>query len=74
MRAIPVVLEGGEPNWSGYLPDLPGCVAAGDTIEETLSLLREAIQMHLNSMREDGEKIPEEFASEFTLDVQIAVD
>ena len=71
MNLVPVVLEGGKPNWSGYIPLLPGCVAAADSMEETLSLLREGITFHLESMAEDGEEIPEEFLSEFNLDVQI---
>jgi len=39
--------------------NLPGCVAAGDTVEETERLMRDAIEMHLAGMREDGEPIPE---------------
>ena len=74
MRLIPVVLEGDKPNWSGYVPSLPGCIAAADSMEETLTLLREGIAIHLESMAEDGEEIPEEFLSEFNLDVQIVVD
>jgi predicted RNase H-like HicB family nuclease len=74
VRSIPVVLEGGKPNWSGYIPSLPGCVAAADTIEETLLLLREGIALHLESMAEDGEDIPEEFRHDFSLDVQIAAE
>lgn len=53
-----VLLEGTEDGYSAYSPDLPGCVAAGDTREETVQLMREAIQMHLDGMREDGQRIP----------------
>jgi len=41
--------------YSAHAPDLPGCVAAGATLEETGELMEEAIQMHLDGMREDGE-------------------
>lgn len=53
-----VVIEKAEKNYSAYSPDLPGCVATGDTKEETLKLMREAISMHLEALREDGHAIP----------------
>ena len=52
-----VVYEQTPNNWSAYVPDLPGCVAAGDTREETEQLIREAIVLHLQLMRESGEAI-----------------
>jgi predicted RNase H-like HicB family nuclease len=54
-----VVIEQGEANYSAYVLDLPGCVAAGDTLEETERLIREAIEFHLEGMRADGLPIPE---------------
>lgn len=54
-----IVIEKAEGNYSAYVPDLPGCVAAGDTIEETRQLLEEAIEIHIKGMMEDGEPIPE---------------
>jgi predicted RNase H-like HicB family nuclease len=45
--------------WSAYVPDLPGCVAAGDTREELETLMREAIAMHVEALREDGESVPQ---------------
>lgn len=45
--------------WSAHVPDLPGCVAAGATFDETETLIREAIEMHLETMREDGDQIPQ---------------
>jgi predicted RNase H-like HicB family nuclease len=54
-----VVVEKGEHNYSAYVPDLPGCVAAAETKEELLGLIREAIDFHLEGMREAGEEIPE---------------
>jgi predicted RNase H-like HicB family nuclease len=46
-------------NYSAYVLDLPGCIAAADTLEETKQLMRGAIRMHLQGMREDGDPIPE---------------
>jgi predicted RNase H-like HicB family nuclease len=54
-----VVVENADANDAAYVPDLPGCVATGDTVEETESRLREAIELHLEGMREDGLAIPE---------------
>ena len=58
MRHI-VVFEEGPNNYSAYVPDLPGCIAAGDTREETETLIREGIVIYLNDLREHGEPIPE---------------
>lgn len=59
MREYVVIFERGPSNWSAYLPDLPGCVAAAKTRAETESLIREAVALHLETMHEDGEPIPE---------------
>jgi predicted RNase H-like HicB family nuclease len=54
-----VVIEKAEGNFSAYVPDLPGCVATGSTVEETEAAIREAIEFHLEGLRADGEPIPE---------------
>jgi predicted RNase H-like HicB family nuclease len=54
-----VVIEKGAGNYSAYVPDLPGCVAVGDTIEETQREIQEAIAFHLEGLRADGLPIPE---------------
>ena len=54
-----IVIEKGDSNWSAYVPDLPGCVATGDTLEETEGEIREAIEFHIEGMREDGLPVPE---------------
>lgn len=54
-----VVVEKAENNYSAYVPDLPGCVAAAETREEVMGLIREAIDFHLEGMREAGEEIPQ---------------
>jgi predicted RNase H-like HicB family nuclease len=46
-------------NYSAYVPDLPGCVATGDTLEEIKRLMQEGIEFHLEGMREDGLPVPE---------------
>jgi predicted RNase H-like HicB family nuclease len=54
-----VVYERSPRNYSAYVPDLPGCVAAGRTKAETRKLILEAIRMHIEAMRDAGEPIPE---------------
>ncbi|CAN5858499.1 type II toxin-antitoxin system HicB family antitoxin [soil metagenome] len=58
MREYLVVLEEGRDDWSAYSPDLPGCVAAGSTRAETLELMRGAITLHLQALRDSGEDPP----------------
>ena len=53
-----IVIEKADGNYSAYVPDLPGCVATGGTIEEVESQIREAIEFHLEGLREDGTPIP----------------
>jgi predicted RNase H-like HicB family nuclease len=53
-----IVIEKAPNNYGAYVPDLPGCVAVGDTVPEVLALIAEAIELHLADMREDGERIP----------------
>ena len=53
-----VVVEKAEANFSAYVPDLPGCVAAAETEQEVLELIRDTIDFHLEGMREAGEEIP----------------
>jgi predicted RNase H-like HicB family nuclease len=54
-----IVIEKAENNYSAYVPDLPGCVATGATVEEAEAEIREAIEFHIQGMREDGLPIPE---------------
>jgi predicted RNase H-like HicB family nuclease len=55
---ILVVVEKGSRNYSAYAPDVPGCVATGATRDETVRLIREALQMHLEGMVEDEAELP----------------
>ena len=54
-----VIFEQAETNWAAYVPDLPGCVTTGKTLEETEENVREAISGHLRTLREFGEPIPQ---------------
>jgi predicted RNase H-like HicB family nuclease len=53
-----VVIERGETSWGAHVPDLPGCVAVGETREEVLQLIREAIELHIDGLKEDGLPVP----------------
>jgi predicted RNase H-like HicB family nuclease len=53
-----VVIEKAEANYSAYVPDLPGCVATGTTVAEVEAEIREAIEFHVEGMREDGLPVP----------------
>lgn len=59
MTKYTILLEKGKGNYSAYCPDLPGVVAAAETEEETITLMREAIEMHIAGMKEDELPIPE---------------
>ena len=54
-----VVIEGEPGDYSAYVPDLPGCVTIGDTLDEVIREMQEAIQFHIDGLREDGLPIPE---------------
>jgi predicted RNase H-like HicB family nuclease len=63
MQQYLIVIEKARGNYSAYSPDLPGCVATGQTKEETEARMREGIRMHLAGLAEDGLPIPQPFAS-----------
>jgi predicted RNase H-like HicB family nuclease len=54
-----VVFEKGEGNWGAYVPDLPGCITTGPTLEVCKRRIAEAIEFHIEGMIEDGEAVPE---------------
>ena len=58
-----IIIEHGPRNFSAYAPDFPGCVAAADTEKKTLALMKEALEMHIEDMRERGEPIPQPSAA-----------
>lgn len=53
-----VIYEQGQKSWGAYVPDLPGCVAVGDSKNEVAKLIKEAIEFHLEGMKKDKEPIP----------------
>jgi predicted RNase H-like HicB family nuclease len=59
MKRYAIVVEKAKSNYGAYVPDLPGRVATGATIEETERRLREAIELHVRGLREDGLAVPE---------------
>jgi predicted RNase H-like HicB family nuclease len=71
MKKYAVIIEKGPNNYGAYVPDLPGCVAVADTPEEVERLIREAIEFHLEGMREDGDPIPEPTTHAIELSVEI---
>jgi len=59
MKKFAIVIEEGEENLSAYVPDLPGCITTGRTVDEIERNMREAIELHLSGLRENGEPVPE---------------
>ncbi len=67
-----VILEEGESSFGAYVPDLPGCVAVSETREEVLELIQEAIEFHIEGLREDGQPIPAPSSSIEYIEVRAA--
>jgi predicted RNase H-like HicB family nuclease len=67
-----IVIEKAADNFSGYVPDLPGCVATAATAEATEQRLREAIVMHIEGMKEDGIPVPRPSSQVDYVDVRVA--
>ena len=67
-----VVVEEGPKSFGAYVPDLPGCIAAGESKEEVLTLIREAIEFHVESLKETGEPIPPPSSSSELVEVEAA--
>jgi len=70
MKEYTVIFERGEHSWGAYVPDLPVCMAAGQTREEVEKLIREAIQMHIEDLRATGEPVPE--PTHFAASIRVA--
>jgi predicted RNase H-like HicB family nuclease len=58
MTRYMVVVERGETSWGAHVPDLPGCVAVGESREEVLQLIRETIEFHIDGLKQDGLPVP----------------
>ena len=72
MMRYAVIVEEGENSYGAYVPDLPGCAAVGETREEVLQLIQEAIEFHIEGLREDGQPIPEPSSSIEYVEVRAA--
>jgi predicted RNase H-like HicB family nuclease len=72
MMRYAVVVEEGENSFGAYVPDLPGCAAVGETREEVLRLIREAVEFHIEGLREDGQPVPEPSSSIEYVEVRAA--
>jgi predicted RNase H-like HicB family nuclease len=59
MFRYPIIIEKADGNYSAYCPDLPGCIATGRTVEETMGRIKEAIRFHIEGMKKEGLPIPE---------------
>jgi predicted RNase H-like HicB family nuclease len=67
-----VVVEEGPTSFGAYVPDLPGCIVVGDSRDEVLRLVREAIEFHLEGLKEDGTAIPRPHSSSELIEVRAA--
>ena len=65
-----VILEQGPSSFGAYVPDLPECVAVGDTREEVITLIQEAIEFHLEGLKQEGLSIPPPASSSALVDVR----
>lgn len=67
-----VIIEEGDTSYGAFVPDLPGCIAVGETKEETLELIKEAIEFHIEGLKEEGEAIPKPHCSFVHVEVNAA--
>lgn len=67
-----VIYEKGDSTWGAYVPDLPGVIAAGDSLEEVESLIREAVEFHIEGLRAEGLAVPPPTSWASTLDIVAA--
>jgi predicted RNase H-like HicB family nuclease len=67
-----VIIEEGDTSYGAFVPDLPGCIAAGETKQETLELIKEAIEFHIASLTENGEAIPKPHCNIIQVEVNAA--
>ena len=67
-----IVVEKGATSYGAYVPDLPGCVAAAETRDEVIRLIRESIEFHIEEMRDEGMEVPEPLSSAEYVEVSMA--
>lgn len=66
-----VVIEKGETSYGAYVPDLPGCISVGDTLEEMRKMIREAIEFHIEGMLRDGDVVPEPTSQCYEVEIDV---
>ncbi len=71
MKRYTVIYEPGNRNWSAYVPDLPGCIATARMQRQLEKLIREAIEFHIEGLREHGEPVPEPTVEAGTVSVAV---
>ncbi|PIW00525.1 MAG: hypothetical protein CO108_16905 [Deltaproteobacteria bacterium CG_4_9_14_3_um_filter_63_12] len=69
-----IIIEKANANFSAYVPDLPGCIATGETLEEVEQLLRKAIELHVQGLREDGLAVPQPTSQVTYLEVAALIE
>jgi predicted RNase H-like HicB family nuclease len=67
-----VIVEAGPTSYGAHVPDLPGCIAVGETKEEVLSLIRESIEFHLEGLKQDGLSIPQPMSTSEVVEIDAA--
>ena len=67
-----VVVERGDSSWGAHVPDLPGCAAVGETRDEVIGLIREAIALHIDDLKRDGLPVPKPSSEGEFVDVEAA--
>jgi predicted RNase H-like HicB family nuclease len=67
-----IVVEKGQSGFGAYVPDLPGCIAAAETEEEVVALIREAIEFHIEGLKEQGEPVPQPSSRSAVVEVSAA--
>lgn len=72
MKKYAVVFEQAQHNWAAYVPDLPGCVTTGPSLDDTRRLIAEAIEFHIEGMRLRGEPVPEPTSVADSVEVRAA--
>jgi predicted RNase H-like HicB family nuclease len=72
MTRYMVVVERGETSWGAHVPDLPGCIAVGDTREEVVGLIREAVALHIEALKKEGLPVPKPTSEGEFIEVEAA--
>ena len=72
MMRYMVVIERGDSSWGAHVPDLPGCVAVGESRDEVIGLIREAIALHIDGLKREGLPVPKPISEGEFVDVEAA--